>query len=67
MLDKLSDYDFYLPPGAIAQKPVSPREAARLLVPKDGQFFDHHISDLPDLLQPGDLVIVNNIVLSLPG
>ena len=36
MLDKLSDYDFNLPPGAIAQKPVSPREAARLLVPKDG-------------------------------
>ena len=60
MLDKLSDYDFNLPPGAIAQKPVSPREAARLLVPKDGQFFDHHIADLPDLLRPGDLVIVNN-------
>ena len=60
MLDKLSDYDFNLPPGAIAQKPVSPREAARLLVPKDGQFFDHHIADLPGLLRPGDLVIVNN-------
>ena len=38
MLDKLSDYDFNLPPGAIAQKPVSPREAARLLVPKTGSF-----------------------------
>ena len=60
MLDKLSDYDFNLPPGAIAQKPVSPREAARLLVPEDGQFCDHHIADLPDLLRPGDLVIVNN-------
>ena len=60
MLDKLSDYDFHLPLGAIAQKPVSPREAARLLLPKDGQFFDHQIADLPDLLRPGDLVIVNN-------
>ena len=60
MLDKLSDYDFNLPPGSIAQKPVSPRESARLLVPKSGQFFDHHIADLPGLLRPGDLVIVNN-------
>jgi S-adenosylmethionine:tRNA ribosyltransferase-isomerase len=60
MLDKLSDYDFNLPASAIAQKPVSPREAARLLVPEGGQFYDHHIADLPDLLRPGDLVIVNN-------
>lgn len=60
MLDKLSDFDFELPPEAIAQKPSVPREAAKLLYPHAGKLQDHRIADLPVLLQPGDLLIVNN-------
>ncbi len=60
MLDKLSDFDFELPPEAIAQKPSVPREAAKLLYPHAGKFQDHIIADLPELLQSADLLIVNN-------
>ncbi len=60
MLDKLSDYDFDLPAQAIAQHPVHPREAARLLYLKASQIEDKTIADLPDILRPNDLLIVNN-------
>jgi S-adenosylmethionine:tRNA ribosyltransferase-isomerase len=47
-----------LPPDAIAQAPVEPRDAARLLV--DGDPVRHlHVADLPSLLQPGDVLVVN--------
>ncbi len=60
MTDKLSDFDFHLPSGAIAQKPAVPREAARLLFPQAGGFDDLTVADLPRLVRPGDLFIVNN-------
>ena len=57
----LDDFDFPLPRELIAERPVEPREAARLLhIPADGRFADRHIADLPDLLRPGDLVVVND-------
>jgi S-adenosylmethionine:tRNA ribosyltransferase-isomerase len=53
-------FDFELPPDRIAQRPVSPRDAARLLrVGPDG-LADHIVRDLPRLLEPGDLMVFND-------
>jgi len=62
----LSSYDYELPPGLIAQNPAVPRDSSRLLVVnslENSQTIPtlHHIfSDLPELLQPGDLLVMNN-------
>jgi len=56
---KLSEYDFPLPPGCIAQEPARPRDAARLLH-VGRQLEDRVVADLPALLQPGDLLVVND-------
>jgi S-adenosylmethionine:tRNA ribosyltransferase-isomerase len=56
-------FDFDLPPERIALRPISPREAARLLVVRPGgapELEDRGIRDLPDLLQPGDALVVND-------
>jgi S-adenosylmethionine:tRNA ribosyltransferase-isomerase len=54
-------FDFELPQEAIALRPASPRDSARLLVvPPDGDFSDRSVSDLPDLLAPGDALVVND-------
>jgi S-adenosylmethionine:tRNA ribosyltransferase-isomerase len=54
-------FDYELPDAAIAQVPVEPRDAARLLVDRrDGEPTDHHVRDLPDLLRAGDLLVVND-------
>jgi len=57
----VADFDYGLPASAIAQTPVEPRDAARLLVDQGpGRSPDHHhVHDLPELLRPGDLVVVN--------
>lgn len=51
-------YRYPLDASAIAQEPAEPREAARLLDTRT--MVDHHVSDLPNLLEPGDVVVVNN-------
>ena len=57
----LDDFAFDLPRELIADKPAEPRDAARLLVvPASGGFDDRRIADLPDLLQPGDLLVCND-------
>src|SRR5262249_2486263 len=57
----LQDFDFDLPRSLIADRPSEPREAARLLViPALGGFEDQRISDLPALLQAGDLLVFND-------
>jgi len=54
-------FDFDLPPERIALRPVSPRDAARLLVVRsDGTRDDRTVRDLPDLLEPGDALVVND-------
>ena len=84
-------FDFDLPPERIALRPISPRDAARLLVVRphrpltpakagvqsgaagdrgpwvpasagtSGEMFeDRHVRDLPDLLQPGDALVLND-------
>lgn len=59
---RLADVDYELPAEVIAQVPVEPRDAARLLVDRGaGRAVEHrHVRDLPDLLHPGDLVVVND-------
>ncbi|MFV9672969.1 MAG: tRNA preQ1(34) S-adenosylmethionine ribosyltransferase-isomerase QueA [Acidimicrobiia bacterium] len=51
-------FDYDLPASAIAQSAIEPRDAARLLVA--GTLEDRVFTDLPGLLEPGDLVVVNN-------
>ncbi len=54
-------FDFDLPPERIALRPISPRDAARLLVVRPGGVAeDRAVRDLPDLLRPGDAVVVND-------
>ena len=58
----LSDFDFPFDPTLIADRPIEPREQARLLVlPRGGGACSHHrVADLPTLLAPGDVVVVND-------
>lgn len=51
-------FRYDLPAEAIAQRPVEPRDSARLLDTRD--LTDHTFAELPVLLQPGDLVVVND-------
>ncbi len=51
------DFDYLLPEEAIAQTAIEPRDSSRLLV-ADG-FVDRTFNDLPSILAPGDLVVVN--------
>lgn len=56
-----ADFDYELPAAAIAQTPVEPRDAARLLVDEGpGRSPRHgHVTDLPSLVGPGDVVVLN--------
>lgn len=54
-------FDFHLPPERIALRPVSPRDAARLmLVAGDAPIEDRIVRDLPDLLRAGDVLVFND-------
>ena len=54
------DFDYPLPAAAIAQEPA-PRGASRLLVmDREGEERHRRVSDLPALLRPGDLLVVND-------
>lgn len=59
---RLSEFDFELPEHLIAQAPPEKRGASRLLVVDraSGTWQDRSVADLPDLLSPGDLLVVNN-------
>jgi S-adenosylmethionine:tRNA ribosyltransferase-isomerase len=59
---KKSDFHYELPPELIAQAPLHERSASRLLVvpPAPAPFSDLGIRDLPQLLQPGDLLVFND-------
>lgn len=62
MSDLLSDYDFELPEAQIAQHPLARRDASRLMVVNrsTGAWLHRHFVDLPELLRPGDLLVVND-------
>jgi S-adenosylmethionine:tRNA ribosyltransferase-isomerase len=61
----LSDIDYELPQHLIAQHPIEPRDAARLLVDVDlndsmSKPMHRHVSDLVEFVRPGDVVVVNH-------
>jgi S-adenosylmethionine:tRNA ribosyltransferase-isomerase len=57
-----SAFDFDLPDGLIAQQPVEPRDQSRLMVVRRGAGRVEHrtFRDLPDLLEPGDVLVRND-------
>jgi S-adenosylmethionine:tRNA ribosyltransferase-isomerase len=58
---KVSEFDFELPEQLIAQAPVTPRDASRLLVlPRVGPVAHRAFSGLPALLRSGDLLVFND-------
>ena len=56
-----SAFDYELPESAIAQHPLAERDAARLLVDQGtgSKPLNHIVRELPDLLEPGDLLVLN--------
>jgi S-adenosylmethionine:tRNA ribosyltransferase-isomerase len=59
-LYSLSDFDYALPPELIAQYPLAERSASRLLDGRGDVAADRKFTELPALLQPGDLLVFNN-------
>lgn len=57
---QLSDFDFDLPESLIATRPADPRSSARLLVARGDEITDGVVTDLVDLLQPGDRLVLND-------
>src|SRR5438270_7161068 len=58
---KISDFDYDLPPALIAQTPIEPRDASRLLVINraSGALEHQRFRDIGEYLRPGDLLIAN--------
>lgn len=58
----LSDFHFPFDPTLVAKHPIHPRDHARLLVLNrhQKQIVDRQVKDLPEILQPGDLLVVND-------
>jgi len=56
---KVADFDFDLPTRLIAQAPMAPRDASRMLV-VGASLEDAFVRDLPGRLEPGDLLVVND-------
>ena len=57
---RLEEFDYELPADRIAQVPIEPRDAARLLVDRGSAAPDHRtVRELPELLRAGDLLVVN--------
>ncbi len=59
---KLSDYDYHLPPGLIAQEPLKKRDSSRMMVlgRADGSIKNSSFDQLPSYLRPGDILVLNN-------
>jgi S-adenosylmethionine:tRNA ribosyltransferase-isomerase len=59
---RISDFDYHLPERLIAQYPITPRHAARMLVVDRVQqtWQDALFSDFPSFVQPNDAVVINN-------
>ncbi|MBL4616193.1 MAG: S-adenosylmethionine:tRNA ribosyltransferase-isomerase, partial [Robiginitomaculum sp.] len=58
---RVDDFDFALPQESIALRPADPRDSAKLLqLDGDGVIRDHIIAQLSQILQPGDLLVLND-------
>jgi S-adenosylmethionine:tRNA ribosyltransferase-isomerase len=58
---RTSDFDYTLPPESIAQTPVEPRDASRLLIlhRETGTLEHVHFRDIGSFLHPADLLVIN--------
>nr|WP_175581015.1 tRNA preQ1(34) S-adenosylmethionine ribosyltransferase-isomerase QueA [Marivivens donghaensis] len=56
----MSDFDFDLPEGLIATRPAKPRSSARLLVARGSEIEDKRVTDLLDVLEAGDRLVLND-------
>ncbi len=57
---RVSLFDFALPEELIATRPAEPRDAARMLVVKEGGWQDSAVKTLPDFLNQGDVLVFND-------
>jgi len=59
---KTAEFDYHLPAELIAQTPIEPRDAARLMVVEraSGQIAHRSFRDILELLRPGDILVVND-------
>ncbi|WP_339860933.1 tRNA preQ1(34) S-adenosylmethionine ribosyltransferase-isomerase QueA [Paremcibacter congregatus] len=57
---KVDLFDFELPRESIALRPVATRDGARFLVVKGNERSDKAVTDLPDYLQAGDVLVFND-------
>lgn len=59
---RTEDFDYDLPPERIAQQPLDQRDRSRLMVlrRRAGKIEHRIFRDLPDLLQPGDVLVLND-------
>ncbi|MHB8189418.1 MAG: tRNA preQ1(34) S-adenosylmethionine ribosyltransferase-isomerase QueA [Ferrimicrobium sp.] len=58
--DETSTYDYHLPASSIAQEPLTPRSASRLLVALGDRVVNSTVGALASWLEPGDVVVVNS-------
>jgi S-adenosylmethionine:tRNA ribosyltransferase-isomerase len=60
--NRTSDYDYDLPESCIAQRPIEPRDASRLLIVEraTGRISHRHFRDLASIIPRGDTIVVNN-------
>jgi S-adenosylmethionine:tRNA ribosyltransferase-isomerase len=59
---RITDFEYHLPSELIAQEPLENREASRMLLVdrEKRRFSDHGFAELPDFLQPEDVLVLNN-------
>ena len=62
IFEDINDFDYDLPKELIAQTPIEPRDASRLLVmdKKTGALEHRHFYNLPEYLRPGDVLVFND-------
>src|SRR5438876_9050653 len=61
-LMRTSDFDYELPPELIAREPARPRDFSRMMVlhRRTGAWIDSRFRDLPEFLEPSDVLVINN-------
>jgi S-adenosylmethionine:tRNA ribosyltransferase-isomerase len=59
---RTSDFDYDLPPDLIAREPARPRDSSRMMLldRKTGDWTDSHFRELPEFLDPSDVLIIND-------
>ena len=58
--ERVADFDYELPKAAIAQHPLDRGQARLLVLDAAGEERHRRVADLPELLRPGDLLVVND-------